>query len=112
MLLLRSSVARAPPRPLNGLTSSGGSPLTETDYFRHLEMRVSRELAGMRQRDLRNWWCDGFLPEKFVVTGNGCHVSGKVWIDNGRTQTLWNFVVLLGPSLKSFDGVDWATLIP
>jgi hypothetical protein len=66
----------------------------------------------MRQRELRGWWCDGFIPEKFVVTGKGCHVSGQVWIDNGRTQTLWNFVVLLGPSLKSFDGVDWAMLIP
>ena len=69
--------------------------LTETDYFGHLEMRLSREFAGMRDPDLRGWWCDGFIPEKFVATGKGCHVSGKVWIDSGGPQALWNFVVLL-----------------
>ncbi len=66
----------------------------------------------MRQRELRGWWCDGFIPEKFVATGKGCHIAGQVWIDNGSSQTLWNFVALLGPAAKSFDDVKWAELIP
>ena len=87
--------------------------MTAADFFISLEHRVTRELAGMRRPELRCWWCDGFLPEKFVVTGGGCHVSGKVWFDDGRgAQFLWNSVVLLGSSLKMFEGLDWAALIP
>jgi hypothetical protein len=86
--------------------------MTESEYFKHLELRVSRELSGMGQAELRGWWCDGFHVEKFVVTGKGCHVAGRVWIDGGGTQTLWNFVVLLGPGIVEREAVRWAELIP
>src|SRR3954454_2356991 len=86
--------------------------MTESEYFRHLEFRVSRELSGMMQPELRGWWCDGFLVEKFVVTGKGCHVAGRVWMDGGGTQTLWNFVVLLGPAIVEREAVRWAELMP
>ena len=75
-------------------------------------MRVSHELSGMGKRELRRWWCDGFIPEKFVTTTKGCHISGRVWMDNGKSQTLWNFVVLLGPPSRSRDEVKWAELLP
>jgi hypothetical protein len=76
-------------------------------------MRVSAELAGMRERDLRGWWCDGFLPQKFVVTPSGCHVAGRVWLDNGKgDQKMWNFVVLLGSTRWERDEVPWAELLP
>ena len=87
--------------------------MTETEYFDHLEMRVSRELADMRQRELSRWWCDGFLPEKFVVTRSGSHVGGRVWMDDGSgNQALWNFVLLLGPSTGGRGEVEWAELLP
>jgi hypothetical protein len=87
--------------------------MTEAEYFRRLEMRVSQELAGMRQTELRGWWCDGFVPEKFVVTAHGCHIAGQVWMDNGRGhQTHWNFVLLLGKCAVTRDAVKWAELMP
>ena len=87
--------------------------MTEAEYFGHLEMRVSRELEGMRRKELRAVWCDGFLPEKFVVTGKGSHVAGRAWIDDGRSsQSLWNFVLLLGPSRVERAAVKWAELLP
>jgi hypothetical protein len=89
--------------------------VTETEYFDRLEMRVSRELAGMRQRELCSWWCDGFLPEKFVVTRSGSHVAGRVWMDPGKRQgdqALWNFVLLLGPRPVDRDEVQWAEMVP
>jgi hypothetical protein len=93
--------------------------MTETEYFDHLEMRVSRELEGMREVELRGWWCDGFLPEKFVVTRSGSHVAGRVWMDPGSRksegrckQTLWNFVLLLGPRPMERDEVPWSELLP
>ena len=91
----------------------GGAGVTETEYFHHLERRVSGELAGMRQRELRSWWCDGFLPERFVATDRGCHGAGRVWMDPGNgDQTLWNFVLLLGASPVSAEEVRWAELVP
>jgi hypothetical protein len=89
--------------------------VTETEYFGHLEMRVSRELEGMRQPELRSCWCDGFLPEKFVVTRSGSHVAGQVWMDPGKgkgVQSLWNFVLLLGPRPMERDKVQWVELLP
>jgi hypothetical protein len=90
-----------------------GAAVTETEYFDLLEGRVSSELARMRQRELRSWWCDGFLPEKFVVTRSGSHVAGRVWMDPGDgDQALWSFVLLLGPRPVDRDEVQWAELLP
>jgi hypothetical protein len=93
--------------------------VTETEYFGHLEMRVSRELEGMRQPELRSALCDGFLPEEFVVTRSGSHVAGRVWMDPGKAagkgkceQSLWNFVLLLGPRPVQRDEVKWSELLP
>jgi len=86
--------------------------MTELEYFKRLEFRISRELSGMARAELRRCWCDVFLPEKFVVTGKGCHIAGRVWMDGGGTQTLWNFVVLLGPSIVEREAVQWAGLLP
>ncbi len=87
--------------------------MTETEYFGHVEMRVSRELAGMRRRELRGWWCDGFLPEKFVVTPSGSHMAGRVWMDSGKgDQALWNFVLLLGRHRLERNEIDWAGALP
>jgi hypothetical protein len=33
-------------------------------------------------------------------------------MDGGGTQTLWNFVVLLGPSIVEREAVQWAGLVP
>jgi len=91
--------------------------VTENEYFNFLEGRVSGELAGMREPELRSWWCDGFLPEKFVVTRSGSHVAGRVWMDPGKRkgrgeQALWNFVLLLGRRPVERDQVQWAQLLP
>jgi hypothetical protein len=86
--------------------------LTERDYFGHLEMRVSRELAGMRQRELQSLWCDGFIADAFEVVGERCRMTGQVWMAFGRArQEPWNFVVYLGPA-RSRQEIDWAAMLP
>lgn len=86
--------------------------MTERDYFGELEMRVSRELAGMRQRELQWWWCDGFMADVFEVVGQRCRVAGKVWMAFGQErQELWDFVVYLG-SVRPREEIDWATMLP
>ncbi len=86
--------------------------LTEREYFGHLEMRVSRELAGMRQRELRELWCDGFIPDDFNVVGNRCRITGSVWVAFGQArQESWKFVLNLGGT-RSRDEINWATMLP
>ena len=99
-------------RPLNLGPISAEAALTERDYFGHLEMRVSRELAGMRQRDLRSWWCDGFIPEAFEVVGERCRVSGRVWMAFGQErQELWDFIVYLGQA-RPREQIEWMAMLP
>jgi hypothetical protein len=86
--------------------------LTERDYFGHLEMRVSRELAGMRQRELQSLWCDGFIAEAFEVVGERCRMTGQVWMAFGQErQELWKFIVYLGPA-RSREEIDWTAMLP
>ena len=88
--------------------------MTEADYFLRLEGRVSAELRGMREAALRRFWCDGFMPERNLLsTSGGCHVAGKVWMADGdRDKRLWNFVLLLGPAVVPRDEVKWSELLP
>jgi hypothetical protein len=88
--------------------------VTETEYFGNLEFRISRELAGMSDPKMRRAWCDGFMPDrKFVATDKGCHIAGQVWMtDSVGSQSLWNFVVLLGPVVVPREEVEWSQVLP
>ena len=80
--------------------------MTEYEYFQNLEFRVCRELAGMQDDALRDWWCDGFVPDAFDVVGERCRITGRAWI--GRDgQTCWQFVLYLGRA-RPRDQIDWA----
>src|SRR5258705_7611243 len=39
-------------------------PVDEDTFWLHLEYRVCRELAGMAPREVRFFWCDGFIPRR------------------------------------------------
>jgi hypothetical protein len=86
--------------------------MTERDYFLHLEFRITRELAALRQPELRSWWCDGFLPDPVQVVDGRAQVTGRVWMARGpRHQELWNFVLHLGPA-QPRDPINWAAALP
>jgi hypothetical protein len=86
-------------------------PVTEDQFFRHLEMRVSGELAGMRQKELRSLWCDGFTPDDFQIHGERCRFIGRVWLVFGQREEQWQFVLYLGPA-RPREKIDWAALLP
>ena len=99
-------------RPVIGPSYLAEATLTELDYFGHLEMRVSRELASMRQRELQSLWCDGFIVEAFETVGERCRAIGQVWMAFGQErQELWSFVVYLGAA-RPRDEIDWAAVLP
>jgi hypothetical protein len=87
--------------------------VTESEFFDHLEMRVSRELEGMRQKELRALGCDGFIPEEFNVVARRCRISGRVWLAFGsQSQECWQFVVHLGGEHLCREEIEWSGLLP
>jgi hypothetical protein len=87
--------------------------VTESEYFGRLEMRICRELQGMREKELREIWCDGFIPEEFSAIGNRSRITGRVWTAFGRkSQECWGFVLNLGLQALDRDEVDWDALMP
>jgi hypothetical protein len=87
--------------------------MNESDFFQSLEARVTRELAGMRQKELTSLWCDGFIPDDFIVVGKCCNISGRVWIGVGsERQECWSFVLHLGGDTLIREEIDWPKFLP
>lgn len=83
----------------------------EEEYFWDaLEYRVSREFAGMPDRRLRSWWCDGFIPEEYELRGPTPRISGYAWICKGRIQEKWSFTLFLKEPAASRDTITWALI--
>lgn len=88
-------------------------PMSEAEYWVHLEFRLCREFAGLSERRYRHFWCDGLLPEQYILTGPSPRVCGKAWICNGPEQfVVWEFTLLLRQSPSSPECIDWSSLLP
>jgi hypothetical protein len=86
--------------------------VTETDYWAKLEFRVCREFARMEENALRFLWCDGFIPEEYLVDDPSPRITGRAWICNGPRQDQWEFALVLDHSVRSREDVSWASLLP
>jgi hypothetical protein len=87
--------------------------LAESAYWGYLEYRVCDELSGLRDPNARRYWCDGFLPSRYILDGRQPRVLGHVWMGIGpRHQEQWEFTLLLDRSADSPEGVDWSALLP
>ena len=86
--------------------------VTETDYWASLEFRICRELARMEENAIRFLWCDGLIPEEYLVDAPSPHITGRAWICNGRMQEQWEFALVLEHSVRSLEEVSWASLLP
>lgn len=85
----------------------------ERDYWASLEYRVTHELAGMSDRDVRSLWCDGFIAESYHFDGKRPHITGRAWIGRGpREQTEWRFTLLLPKDVRSRESIDWSAILP
>ena len=87
-------------------------PMTESEYWVHLEFRLCREFAGLPDRRHQHFWCDGFVPSQYLVDGHVAKITGTVWICNGPQQSEWQFVLLLPRTYPSREDIEWASLLP
>jgi hypothetical protein len=87
--------------------------MNETEFFRALEARLTGEWAGMRQKELTKLWCDGMVPDVFIVVGKCCNITGRVWIGDGSEyQQCWSFVLHLGGDTLIREEIDWPKFLP
>jgi hypothetical protein len=86
--------------------------LNESDYWVALEFRICREFEGMSENHLRYLWCDGFIPQGYLLDDPTPRINGKAWICNGRKQDLWDFILFLPHPVNSRNEIDWASLLP
>jgi hypothetical protein len=86
--------------------------VTETDYWEHLEYRVCREFEGMEDRALRFFWCDGFIPQEYLVDDPSPRITGLAWIGSVPRQEQWAFELVLPNTVRSLEHVPWHTLLP
>jgi hypothetical protein len=86
--------------------------MDEGEYWKHLEYRVCREFEGMRDNRLRFLWCDGFIPEEYLLDGAKPYITGRAWICDGPRQDEWHFTLALPHPVASRDALDWETLMP
>ena len=49
--------------------------MTEHDYWVHLEYRVSRELVVIENNVFSALWCDGFIPESYILDARDPHIT-------------------------------------
>jgi hypothetical protein len=86
--------------------------MTESDFWPHLEFRLLCEFAGLPDNHLRYLWCDGFIPEHYLLDDPSPRITGLAWICAGTSQQQWSFSLFLNRPCRSRSGIERQTLLP
>ena len=97
-----------------GLALEGQATVNEEEFWGRLEYRVSREMSGNKDCQRLGLWCDGFVPEQYVLDSSPCYIAGQAWIGlgPGTHQEKWQFKLILRSSPASREGISWSELLP
>jgi len=82
--------------------------MTESDFWTHLEFRLCREFAGLPDNHHRFLWCDGFIPELYLLDDPAPRITGLTWIDDEQ----WSYSLFLNRPCSSRSEIEWQTLLP
>jgi hypothetical protein len=66
----------------------------------------------LAERRYRYFWCDGFIPNQYLLDGPKPRITGRVWIGNGGSLSEWGFDLLLRHPPARVEDIDWAGLLP
>jgi hypothetical protein len=87
--------------------------MIEDDFWRALEYRICDELKEMDDRRLRALWCDGLVPQQYLLTVDVPQITGYAWMGDGpRKQYKWALVLFLPGPMRSREALDWSSLLP
>jgi hypothetical protein len=90
---------------------NGAKQLTEADFWVRLEFRLYAEFAGQPSRRHRYFWCDGLLPDEYILESPQPRALGTAFLGNSG-QDRWRFVLLLHQHVQNVEEIDWAALLP
>ena len=85
--------------------------MTEREFWKALEFRVSREIGRFRDKRLRFLWCDGLTPDDQQTDDNIIIGSALISEDCGRTFEQYRFR-LWRPHHLPDDHLDWEAALP
>jgi hypothetical protein len=93
-------------------TWDGGSvDGVEARFWQSLEFRVCAEFSGFEDAELRHYWCDGLVPDKYDLQADEPCIGGTAFC--GRTgQDRWRFILLVGDKVSSAAEINWSSLLP
>ena len=84
----------------------------EKEFWSRLEFRVCREIEKMPAFRRQRLWCDGFVPEVYLLGQSPQSIAGSVWIASGSYQEQWRFRLFLPSPSSSSSQVTWSELVP
>ncbi|MEM1355108.1 MAG: hypothetical protein AAGC44_00745 [Planctomycetota bacterium] len=86
--------------------------MDEQDYWDSLEFRISREFAGTEKGKQESIWCDGLIPEHYLLGQLEPKITGVAWICHGPNQGAWQFVLYLIGEPKLASDIEWESQLP
>jgi hypothetical protein len=86
--------------------------MTESDFWSHLEFLLCREFAGLPDNHLRFLWCDGFIPEQYILNDRSPRITGLAWIGDRPAQQQWSFSLFLNRPYGSRSEIEWQSQLP
>jgi hypothetical protein len=86
--------------------------MDEATFWLWLEGRLCHEFAGLPERRHHYLWCDGFLPDDYILEDPNPRITGRCWICNGRRPSDWTFALFLPRAFGSRDEIEWKSLLP
>ena len=97
---------------LDELRSWRAPETDEKEFWSRLEFRVCREIEKMPAFRRQRLWCDGFIPEVYLLDQSPQSIAGAVWIASGSHQEQWRFRLFLPSPSSSSSQVTWSELVP
>ena len=85
--------------------------MTECEFWVRLEWRLGAEFDGLPERRHRYIWCDGLIPEEYVLDGPRARIEGTAFMGSSG-QERWRFVLFLREAVPSVEEIDCGALLP
>lgn len=83
--------------------------MREMEFWDRLEYRISREFAGLGKANSRGLWCDGLIPERYELNGEGAVIYGIVWL---KAITEGTFALFLRDPTFNRSTINWDANLP
>ncbi|HLW67180.1 MAG TPA: hypothetical protein VKS79_17840 [Gemmataceae bacterium] len=57
-------------------------------------------------------WCDGLIPQNYLLDVAAPRIEGSAWMCDGPEQELWEFALFLDGPVDSPFSINWESLLP